>query len=131
MPTTKITLHQVEEICVIDDDYVPRFLAQKIFGYEMPNIPVLDFDGSHPALEYIHNDPHKKRLILVDLNMPIYDGWHFVENYNPTHTNNLIFILSSSDNPKDREKLREYPHVTDFIEKPISIERLNEIKSRY
>lgn len=126
-----IRLQEVEEICIIDDDYVPRFLAQKIFGYEMPDVPVVDFDGAIAALQHLNTAPVKKRLILLDLNMPIHDGWHFVEHYPSVPHQNLLFILSSSDNPKDRLKLKDYPHVTDFLEKPITINQLSDLRAKY
>jgi CheY-like chemotaxis protein len=126
-----IKFTDVEEVCIIDDDYVPRFLAQKIIGYELPDIPVKEFDNAEEALNYVQGTPGVKRLILLDLNMPVQDGWYFIENYNSTSDNNLLFILSSSDSPKDKEKAKQFQVVTDYLEKPLSIDQLEFMRSHF
>ena len=127
----RLKISNVEEICVIDDDSIASFLAEKIFEYELPGIPFKSFENVDTSLSYLADNDHTKRLILVDLNMPIKDGWNFLENYDFNDAKDLIFILSSSDNINDKNKAKTYSQVTGYIEKPITIETVIEIRNKY
>ena len=129
--SAKLKIADVKEICVIDDDSISLFLAEKIFEYELPGIPFKSFENVDISLSYLSNNKHTQRLILVDLNMPIKDGWNFLENYNFNVNNDLIFILSSSGNIADKNKAKSFTQVTGYIEKPITIESVIEIRNKY
>jgi len=62
-------------------------------------------------------------IILLDLNMPVMDGWEFLEifqnRYPEFAAKTKIFILSSSINPSDREKAKNESNVVDFLSKPL------------
>lgn len=126
-----LKIADVEEICAIDDDSISLFLAEKILEYELPGIPFKSFENVDVSLSYLSENQHTKRLILVDLNMPIKDGWFFLENYAGNASKDLIFILSSSDNIADKNKAKSYSHVTGYIEKPITIESVIDIRNKY
>lgn len=127
----KLKIANVEEICIIDDDGMALFLAEKIFEYELPGIPVKSFENVDGFFSYYSGQKNIKRLIFVDLNMPLKDGWYFLENYQGGDNKDLIFILSSSDNINDKNKARSYTQVADYLEKPITIERVIEIRNTY
>jgi CheY-like chemotaxis protein len=80
-------------------------------------------------------DTNEKTLIFLDLNMPIMNGWEFLEelkNLNDTlQLSYKIFVLSSSINPDDRKKAENNPLVTGYLSKPLSIEILEQIKHNY
>ena len=105
-----LQIADVEEICIIDDDSISLFLAEKIFEYELPGIPVKSFENVDTSLSYFLSNVETKRLILVDLNMPLKDGWFFLENYQGDVSKDLIFILSSSDNIADKNKAKSFVH---------------------
>lgn len=128
---SKLQIADVEEICIIDDDSISLFLAEKIFEYELPGIPVKSFENVDSSLSYLSNNKELKRLILVDLNMPLKDGWCFLENYQGDAGKDLIFILSSSDNIADKNKARSFAQVADYLEKPFTIERVTELRNKY
>ncbi len=71
-------------------------------------------------------------IILLDLNMPVMDGWEFLEifkNRFPEFAGKTkIFILSSSINPSDREKAKSESIVVDFLSKPLDEFELKAIK---
>ncbi len=71
-------------------------------------------------------------IILLDLNMPVMDGWEFLEifkNRFPEFAQKTkIFILSSSINPSDREKAKSESIVVDFLSKPLDEFELKAIK---
>ena len=74
------------------------------------------------------------KLIFLDLNMPVMDGWEFLdifstEEYKYYH-NTKIIILSSTIDPEDLKKSKKYPMVIDFLSKPISKEMLEYVKDK-
>jgi CheY-like chemotaxis protein len=68
--------------------------------------------------------------ILLDLNMPLMDGFDFLAELNKIPedivANTTIYVVTSSMNPKDKEKSFQYKNVKSFIEKPL---RINYFKS--
>lgn len=71
-------------------------------------------------------------LVMLDLNMPVLDGWEFLEmfnaNYKQFHQYTKVVILSSSVNPEDKKKAKDYPLIIDFVAKPLSIDGLEKLK---
>jgi CheY-like chemotaxis protein len=74
-------------------------------------------------------------LILLDLNMPGIDGWAFILEYRKLpheYTSKAkIYLLTSSDHPGDYEKGKEYPEISDFLEKPLTEEVAKWLKEKY
>ena len=74
-------------------------------------------------------------LILLDLNMPVLDGWGFLDeiesNQQIDYNKIRLYILSSSTDKADIEKIAQYPWIRKFYHKPLSssdiIEILNSI----
>lgn len=71
----------------------------------------------------IHEEHRIPDLLLLDINMPVMDGWQFLDELElvkgqltkiPT-----IYLISSSEWPGDRSKARTYPVVKEFKSKPI------------
>lgn len=77
----------------------------------------------------------KPDLILLDINMPVMDGWDFMEEYckleDAQRRGTMIVMLSTSMNPDDRARARTIPHISDFKSKPLTSEALREIVQRY
>lgn len=70
-------------------------------------------------------------IILLDLNMPILDGWQFLDEFIllPLKKEIPIFIVTSSIDPADKEMVKKYPMVKNYIVKPINAEKLKAIKN--
>lgn len=119
----------IEEIIIIDDDEIVHMLgrkALKMIGFEGS---ILHFFNGMEALDFFKQksfevDSSPPFLVLLDLNMPIVDGWevleHLAENASCLLNQLSLTILSNSYNPMDREKALSYPFVLDFLNKPIS-----------
>ena len=72
-------------------------------------------------------------IILVDLKMPVMDGFEFVDSFRKmgfpeNHTK--IVMLTTSSNPKDIEKMKE-KGISDFFDKPLTEEKLNDLVAKY
>jgi len=71
-------------------------------------------------------------LILLDINMPVMNGWEFLDVYIAKYAEKLpntkVVILSSTINPEDLLRAKEYAIVAQFVSKPLSVENLTELK---
>ena len=71
-------------------------------------------------------------LILLDLNMPLMDGWEFLETFEKEFPQfaerTKVYVLSSSINPMDKERAASEKAVCGFIEKPLDFEQIERLK---
>lgn len=120
----------MKEVWVIDDDKILGPLMVRFLKKMDPNLEVVWFeDGELALLEIVKSKSHPS-LILLDLFMPILDGWQFLDEYTkavdkPAYAR--VYILSSSLDPRDRERAEKHPLVDGFLTKPISPDVLQPI----
>jgi CheY-like chemotaxis protein len=80
--------------------------------------------------ELAKNDDY---ILMLDLNMPLMDGWEFLGNFeklkNSVQQKFHVYILTSSINTEDIEHARDFPSVRHFYNKPLTRKIINEILS--
>lgn len=118
----------VQNICLIDDDDIFHFITQKVIERTgiVKNIRV--FYNGLEAIQFIESALTFKEelpdVILLDLSMPIMDGWEFLEEFiylKPKLGKKIvIYIVTSSNDPADILKAKSISEVTDFIIKPVT-----------
>jgi CheY-like chemotaxis protein len=120
-------------VLIIDDDPIFVFVIQKLFfkiggDYKIDSIKNGQFGLDHIE-ELFHNNQQFPDVILLDLNMPILDGWQFLDEVEtkPYKDQLNIYLTSSTIDPLEHEKARLYKTVKRFVMKPISIEDLESI----
>lgn len=124
----------LNQILCIDDDPITLMLCKKVIQKCFFCKEILTSTNGEEALNYftaIKNEKDKSipELIFLDLNMPIMGGWEFLDifskkNFQEFH-NIKIVVLSSTIDPADIEKSKQYQMVIDFLPKPISANMLN------
>ena len=121
------------KLLVIDDDDINIFIISKIVEKTGYDVEIAAKHNGQLAIDYIKelvvNNQPLPQLVLIDINMPILNGWEFIEAYEAlglAETNDM-YMLSSSVYENDIEKAKSYNSVKGFISKPLSIDRLKEL----
>lgn len=117
-------------ICIIDDDPIYQFLINKIIGNSNTGYDLMFFRNGKEAIEYfkLHLENNLPEIILLDLEMPIMDGWDFLKEIDNLHIENTdIYIVSSSISEEDKEKAKEFPKIKGHFSKPLNALKIEEI----
>lgn len=119
---------------VIDDDDINIFIIKKVIEKTGYDVDMISKSNGQLAVEYlssiINNAEIFPHIILVDINMPVLNGWEFLEAYeklNILQRKIYLYMLSSSVYEYDIEKAKSFKSVDGFISKPLTIERLKEL----
>ncbi|MDB9754740.1 response regulator [Winogradskyella sp.] len=126
-------MSKIDIACIIDDDPIFVFGAKRMMELVDFCESFMLFKNGREALNTLApllisgNDIPE--LILLDINMPIMDGWQFLDEFTQIETHKLItiYIVSSSIDPADMNRVDKYKSVTNYIIKPISMEVLRQI----
>jgi CheY-like chemotaxis protein len=130
-------MSKFKDVFVIDDDKVFHFIIKKLFSKNNINVsPSFYFNGLEAIEEIkqkINSGNTLPDLILLDINMPIMDGWQFLDEFRKTRIvtqgeRTTIYLVSSSDSISDINKAKEYQdQIKDYFFKPMTIEDLQKI----
>ncbi len=120
-------------MCIDDDPIALLVIGSCIKKAGIAN-EVIKMESAENALNYfrtLHDDVNIPSLIFLDLNMPVMDGWDFLNvftaEFPSLFTKTKVVILSSSVDPDDKLLSEENDWVLKFIPKPISVEVLKEL----
>lgn len=120
------------EVIIIDDDEIVIMIQKKMIINSSFSDKPLAFLNGKLGLDYIEKDNNADKLyfIFLDINMPVMNGWEFLDAINQTSfaSNVIVAVLSSSTNEADKQKAFQYTQVKSYLEKPINIQKLNELK---
>jgi len=121
------------KIFIVDDDQIQRMIVSKMMKMIDPTLVINQCENGEIGLAMLEQDSNsnQKIIVLLDINMPILDGWGFLEQLKEHNSYNLhqlsIYIVSSSTNESDILKGSQYEFVKSFLHKPLSSEDLNAI----
>lgn len=129
--------NRLQHFIVIDDSKLDCFIAEKVIKNTGRCESVISFLSAREALEHISANTvssHYPIIVLVDIQMPVMNGFEFVEAfeklpYNITKNYN-IYVISSSINDNDLTKIPQYPSVVQFINKPLTSNTLSALLSK-
>jgi len=126
-------MKKIDIACIVDDDPIFVYGAKRMMELADFCNGFLIFKNGHDALyklkALINSGEDLPDLILLDLNMPIMDGWQFLDNFTKIKIDKkiIIYIVSSSIDPVDLEKSKQYSVVSNFVVKPISLDKVRDI----
>jgi len=130
-------MKKIHSSCIIDDDPIFIYGTKRIMKEVHFCDSVLVYNNGQDAieglLELTENGDVLPSVIFLDLNMPIMNGWEFLETFTRIPNNNLgeitVYIISSSIDPRDLEKVKNYEIVNNYILKPITPKDLEGVLS--
>ncbi len=125
------------KVLLVDDDPITVLVCERILQFTGFAEKIIPLKNGQEALDYVEryllNAPEQlPEIIFLDLNMPVMDGWEFLEKYQYLKPSSgvmpAVYILSSTVDPEDKSRGLAYAYVRKFISKPLTKEHLNEIE---
>ena len=114
-----------QRILLVDDDPIFLTLAELAIKKERKDVEIFKAFNGEEAIEFLSHQVVD--VIYLDLNMPIMNGWDFLEAcLERNQTENKIFVLTSSIDPSDKKRAEENPLVTSMLEKPLNKEKIDQ-----
>tara|TARA_R110002096_G_scaffold189557_1_gene370225 strand:+ start:684 stop:1085 length:402 start_codon:yes stop_codon:yes gene_type:complete len=118
-------------IFIVDDDNIYRYTTETYIQLLNLAKTVKTFGDGEEAIEDIKenlsNPDQLPDVVLLDVNMPIMDGWDFIEEFITLKVSSkkiTLYMVSSSIDERDRERAASIKEITDYIIKPITEEQL-------
>ena len=112
---------------VIDDSKLDCFIAEKVIKSTWGSESIKLFLQAKDAFEYISAAPvddQVNTVIFVDIQMPVMNGFQFIEAFEKLPSDitahYTIYVISSTINENDLEKVRNFASVKQFLKKPIT-----------
>lgn len=130
----------LERILCVDDDPITLMLCKKVIQKSNFSKEIDTAINGENALNYFENlittepiSSNYPQLIFLDLNMPVMNGWEFLDTFSKNQylkfSKIKVIVLSSTIDPEDIQKSKQYPMVIEFLSKPITTEILEILKT--
>jgi CheY-like chemotaxis protein len=118
----------LKTIWVVDDDPIYQIIVNKIIKKSELFLSVSGFKNGKDAIDALKNALEKNEvlpnIILLDINMPIMDGWEFMDEMvllkSKINEPIQIYIVSSSIALEDKNKAKNYSEIIAYLSKPIT-----------
>ncbi len=130
-------MKKIRAISIIDDDPITVFGIKKMLSAIEASQNIITFPNGKEAIDdiksRIQDNQDGPEVIFLDINMPIMDGWQFLEEFInlPLENRIRINIVTSSIDPADRQNWEHYKsqthHLIDYRNKPIRRQDIIEI----
>jgi CheY-like chemotaxis protein len=120
------------EVLIVDDEsIILKIHYSNVVRNGLHPLPESFLNGK-VALDFIQkkDSPDTMFLVLLDINMPIMNGWKFLDEIQNQKLQStvLVAIVTSSVDIADHQKAREYPSVIEYLEKPITAKSIQKLK---
>lgn len=126
---------KLSSLWIIDDDPMSSFYIKRLAELgELADIITI-YNKAQGAVDYLlhhkKSNSHLPDVILLDIYMPELDGWGFLQEFKKIKDQLIkdivIYIISSSNHPKDVKHAESIGEVKGYFQKPVTIETLKTI----
>lgn len=121
-------------VWIVDDEPISRFIMRRCIPDNGEFVIAGEFDDGQKAMDKLkslqHNDDAFPDVIILDVNMPLLDGWEFMELFQDLFKKNdspKVFIVSSSEHEDDIARSHEFAAIEEYLLKPISMEVMERV----
>ena len=121
-----------QKILLVDDDSAFNFLNRIILNTNGVDCEIAECLDGRSALELAEASGKCPDVILLDINMPVMDGFEFLDEFEKHHKcsdHTKVFMLTSSNQEEDRKKAFSYHCVKGYFDKPLSNQHISQIIS--
>ena len=137
-------MKKLNSVLLIDDDMATNFISKMLIKKAGITEHIETTLNGKEALDYLTNSGKYQKsdgifpqpmLILLDINMPVMDGWEFAVAFSKLDEKQkeeiVIVLLTSSLNPDDKEKASNLSAISGFQNKALTMETLTSIMNTY
>jgi CheY-like chemotaxis protein len=118
----------ISRVILVDDDHLTNIINKRVIKNAAPLVEVEIFSDTEEALKHLTvTDKKGDLLILLDVNFPFGSGWDFLDKYELFPIQSRVVVLSSSIDTRDRARASNYASVSDYLTKPLSLERIKSL----
>lgn len=117
---------------IVDDDNIHCFLHESLISKTEVDVTSYTFKNGKEAFDYLTtNDDGEDVLILLDINMPVMNGWQFLDEINKHsfQSNIKVAIVTSSVDKADKVKATDYKQLVGYFHKPLLEDSVNDFDS--
>ncbi|MEN2487860.1 response regulator [Flavobacterium sp. B11] len=120
------------QFVIIEDNLIDQFVTKKLLKKGLDINPVYIANNGKEGMNWLlKNQNQNPLIILLDIQMPIMDGFEFLKEFDrlpeDIKQNIEIFVLSSTLDSDEIKKVKENKYVTDFWNKPFRLEILKSV----
>ncbi len=125
---TEDKTYKFDRVLLIDDNDIDNFINERMITTNFFSNRVIVKNSGESALNYLREnsgeDANLPQIIFLDLNMPIMDGFAFLNEYeklpDTIKKNCKVIVLSSSISPEDINRASTNPLVVKYVNKPLN-----------
>jgi CheY-like chemotaxis protein len=122
---------KINTIMLVDDDTITNFINQRLLNKMRIAEEIKVVTNGKEGVNCIHDHCFKTNrspdLILLDINMPVMNGFEFLEAFNSIDFENKeevrIVVLTTSSNSEDKRKMTEFG-IKCFVNKPLTEDKV-------
>ena len=117
-------------IYLVDDDPIQNLITSQLISTNLVSIEYNVFNNCTELLDTL-NSGSKPNLIILDINMPIMDGWEFLEEYSKFEDKAPVVMLTSSITDDDHNRSKDFSFVVGYYTKPVDLSSIEEILNKH
>ncbi|WP_420581547.1 response regulator [Reichenbachiella sp.] len=122
-------MNQIEHVLLVDDDVPTNFIHEVILKKSNRFKQIHSVLSATEALNYLQ--AKRPNLIFLDINMPALSGWDFIDQFRSLPIEQkediVIVMVSTSMDPKDKQRAEVCSEIREFVSKPMSVEKIEDI----
>jgi len=130
---------KLNSILLVDDDNDCNFFHERLIKKMEYAEHVYIVNNGREAIDFLKSKVNGKHphpdIIFLDINMPIMNGWEFIEEYQKLQDNQkakvMLIMLTTSLNPDDLEHAKQYKDIKGYKNKYLDKESMSEILKEF